>query len=486
MKTIEEIIAQSTIVSSTGNLNREVSEIVIDSRKAITGSMYAAIKGTQVDGHKFIKDAYENGARSFLVENEIENTFNDATFIRVKSVPSILGEICRSFYDYKVDDLVIVGCTGTNGKTTVTTLLYELFQHLGYKCGLISTVEYRIGEDVYTSTHTTPDVISLHKLLATMRDQECTHIFMEVSSHSIVQQRISGIAFAGGIFTNITHDHLDYHGTFENYIKAKKAFFDSLSNDAFSLTNKDDRNGLVMLQNTKSTRYTYSLHGTSDFNTKVIESDFTGMLLRFSTSDIWTPLVGKFNAYNLTAVYAAAHLITEGLEDIDVGMSALHRVNGRFEAITAPNNITVIIDYAHTPDALKNVINTISDIRKNYSKIITVVGCGGNRDKDKRPEMGRIAASLSDQCIFTSDNPRDEDPETILDEMYAGVDATHIRRIIKITNREEAIKTSILFAHPGDVILIAGKGHETYQEVKGIKHEFDDKKTAIKHFNLIK
>lgn len=486
MKIIEEIIAQSAIVSSTGNLKREISEIVIDSRKAITGSMYAAIKGTQVDGHKFINDAYENGARSFLVEDKIENTFEDATYIQVKSVPSKLGEICKAFNDYKADDLVIVGCTGTNGKTTVTTLLYELFQHLGYKCGLISTVEYRIGEEVYTSTHTTPDVVSLHKLLANMRDEECTHVFMEVSSHSIDQQRINGIAFAGGIFTNITHDHLDYHGTFDNYIKAKKAFFDGLSKDAFSLTNKDDRNGLVMLQNTKSTRYTYGLHGTSDFNTKVIESDFTGMLLRFSTSDIWTPLVGKFNAYNLTAVYAAAHLITEGLEDIEVGMSALHRVNGRFEAITAPNNITVIIDYAHTPDALENVIKTIRDIRKNDSKIITVVGCGGNRDKDKRPEMGKIAASLSDQCIFTSDNPRDEDPETILEEMYTGVDAAHIRRIIKITNREEAIKTSILFAHPGDVILIAGKGHETYQEVKGIKHEFDDKKTAIKHFNLIK
>ena len=485
MRKLEEIIEPSAILASTGNLCKEISDIVIDSRKAIKGSMYAALKGTQVDGHRFINDAYENGARSFLIENNIETYYEDATFIQVKSVPEILGETCKRFYNNKADDLVIIGCTGTNGKTTVTTLLYELFQYLGYKCGLISTVEYRIGEEVFTSTHTTPDVVSLHRLLANMRDQECTHVFMEVSSHSIDQQRIGGIAFAGGIFTNISHDHLDYHGTFDNYIKVKKAFFDSLNKDAFSLTNKDDKNGLVMLQNTKSTRYTYGLHGTSDFNTKIIESDFTGMLLRFGTSDVWTPLVGKFNAYNLTSVYAAAHLITEGLEDIEVAMSALHRVNGRFEAITAPNNITVIIDYAHTPDALENVISTIREIRKNDSKIITVVGCGGNRDRDKRPEMGKIASSFSDQCIFTSDNPRDEDPESILNEMHAGVDAAHIRKIIKITNREEAIKSSLLFAHPGDVILIAGKGHETYQEIKGIKHDFDDKQIAIKHFNLL-
>jgi len=486
MKSIKKIIETQAILLSSGNINQEVSDIVIDSRKATNGSLYAALKGTQVDGHKFIDDAYKNGARSFLVEDEFENPYSDATYIQVKDVPSILGEICKAFNDYKSDDLVIIGCTGTNGKTTVTTLLYELFQYLGYKCGLISTVEYRIGELIYKSTHTTPDVVSLHRLLANMRDQECTHVFMEVSSHSIDQKRINGITFAGGIFTNITHDHLDYHKTFDNYIKAKKAFFNNLNNDAFSLTNKDDRNGVIMLHNTKSTRYTYGLHGTSDFNAKIIESDFTGMLLRFGHSEIWTPLVGKFNAYNLTAVYAAANLITKGLEDIEVAMSALHRVNGRFEALPAPNNITVIIDYAHTPDALENVINTIREIRKNESKIITVIGCGGNRDREKRPEMGKIAASLSDQCIFTSDNPRDEDPEIILDEMYAGVDAAHIRHILKITNREEAIKTSMLFAHPGDVILIAGKGHETYQEINGIKHDFDDKKTAIKHFNLIK
>lgn len=453
-------------------------DITLDSRKATEGSLYAAIIGTQVDGHDYINKAIELGAHVILHSSPIENPRSGICYIQTDDVPQTLGNILYEYQDRCLDDLIIVGTTGTNGKTTVSTLLFDLFTQLGYRCGLISTVSYKIAETTFTSTHTTPDAVSLHRLFKQMHEDGCTHVFMEVSSHAIHQKRISGIPFTGGIFTNITHDHLDYHGTFDNYIKAKKMFFDRLNPNAFSLTNKDDRNGLIMLQNTRSTRYTYGLNGTADFSAKIWESDFTGMHLRLSDKDIWSPLVGKFNAYNMLAVYAAATIITEGQEEIEVAMSALSRVSGRFETIPGPENRTVIVDYAHTPDALDNVISTIKEIQKSESQLITVIGCGGNRDAEKRPKMGNIASSKSQRCIFTSDNPRSEDPNTIIEEMMMGVDPSNVRKILKITNRGEAIKTAIALSFPGDVILIAGKGHETYQETNGVRIEFDDRAWA--------
>ncbi len=484
-KTLSKLLKNVSVVSIFGDDQVEISLIASDSRQVQAATLFAAVKGTQVDGHSYIEKAVSLGAVALLVEDLPTQLLDGITYIQVESVPAELGKIASHFYDDAQEELIIIGCTGTNGKTTVTTLLHDLFQHLGYKCGLLSTVEYRIGAEIFPSTHTTPDSISIHQLFKKMVDEGCTHCFMEVSSHSVVQHRISGIDFTGGIFTNITHDHLDYHKTFENYIKAKKGFFDGLGPNAFSLTNKDDKNGMVMLQNTKSTRYTYSLHGGADFNVKIIENDFTGMQIKLQGEEIWTPLVGKFNAYNMIAVYAAATLITEGTEEIAVAMSALGRVNGRFEAINGPEARTAIIDYAHTPDALENVIQTIKHIQKGDSQLICVVGCGGNRDREKRPVMGHTASSRCDKVIFTSDNPRSESPEAIIQEMMQGVEPQNQRKVIQITDRKEAIKTAIFLSQPGDVILIAGKGHETYQEIQGVKHEFDDKKITNQLFKIL-
>ncbi len=472
-------------LSHTGNPDRELADICIDSRKVIAGSLYVALKGTQVDGHAYIDAAIQAGAVAILHESPIEQKKEGICYVQSPDVPETLGAILYEFHDRCLDDLIIIGTTGTNGKTTVSTLLYDLFGKMGYKCGLISTVSFKIADETFTSTHTTPDAVSLHGLFKQMYEAGCTHVFMEVSSHAIHQKRIAGIPFTGGIFTNISHDHLDYHGSFDNYIKAKKMFFDQLGSNAFSLTNKDDRNGLVMLQNTRSTRYTYGLNGTADFNAKIWESDFSGMHLRLSDKDLWSPLVGKFNAYNMLAVYAAATLITEGNEELEVAMSGLGRVSGRFETLNGPGNRTVIVDYAHTPDALDNVINTIKEIQKSASQLITVVGCGGNRDSEKRPEMGRIAGALSQRCIFTSDNPRNEDPNLIIDAMLAGVAPVDVRKVLKIVDRAEAIKTAIALSYPGDVILIAGKGHETYQETQGVRIEFDDRIWAQNALNDI-
>lgn len=485
-KSISELLENVKTIEIIGSSSSKVEGLSIDSRLVVNHGLYAAIKGTQVDGHSFIDSAIEKGATVILCQELPKSPKENVTFIKVENTAVALGQIASNFHHRVIEDLIIVGCTGTNGKTTVTTLLFDLFTHLGYKCGLISTVEYRIGKDIYPSTHTTPDVVSLHNLFAKMSEEGCTHVFMEVSSHALDQDRIAGIPFAGAIFTNITHDHLDYHITFDNYIKAKKKFFDLLNEDAFSVTNKDDKNGLVMLQNTKSIRYTYSLKGTADFNVKIIESDFGGMLLRIGSADIWTPLVGTFNASNLLAVYATAKLLTQGDEDIEVAMSALGRVNGRFEAIAGPNSRTAIVDYAHTPDALENVIRTIQNIRQGQSNIITVIGCGGNRDAAKRPEMGKIASRMSERCLFTSDNPRNEDPAQIIEEMMVGVAAEHTRKVLKITDRSEAIRTAVLLSQPGDVILIAGKGHETYQEIQGVKHPFDDRIIVTEEFKHIK
>jgi UDP-N-acetylmuramoyl-L-alanyl-D-glutamate--2,6-diaminopimelate ligase len=485
MKSLETVIQNLKHFQFTGNEKAVVAGITIDSRNVASNFMYAAIKGTQVDGHDFIEKAIELGATVILHESEVANV-SGISYIQVSDVTEALGEIALQFYDEAADQLVIVGTTGTNGKTTVSTLLFELFTKLGYVCGLVSTVENRIGNKIIPSTHTTPNVIALHALFAQMVEEGCTHCFMEVSSHAIDQNRIAGIKFAGGIFTNITHDHLDYHKTFENYIKAKKRFFDQLPAESFAITNKDDKNGMVMLQNCKATKYSYGLRGTADFKVRVLESDFNGMLLQINGKDIWTSLVGDFNAYNFLAVYGAAFLITEGIEEIEVPLSALGRVNGRFEAIAGTDSKTAIIDYAHTPDALENVIKTINNIRQNGVKLITVVGCGGNRDAEKRPEMGGIAARLSDKAIFTSDNPRNEDPNTIINQMEAGVEVHLLKKILKITDRKEALKTAILLSDPGDVILVAGKGHETYQEIQGVKHPFDDKKIMAELFNQLK
>lgn len=485
MKTLETLIQNLKHFQFTGDENAMVAGLTIDSRNVASNFLYAAIKGTQVDGHDFIDKAIALGATVILHESQVAN-LDGISYIQVSDVTEALGEIALQFYDEAADQLVIVGTTGTNGKTTVSTLLFELFTKLGYVCGLVSTVENRIGNTIVPSTHTTPNVIALHALFAQMVEEGCTHCFMEVSSHAIDQNRIAGIKFAGGIFTNITHDHLDYHKTFDNYIKAKKRFFDQLPAESFAITNKDDKNGMVMLQNCKATKYSYGLRGTADFKVRVLESDFNGMLLQINGKDIWTSLVGDFNAYNFLAVYGAAFLLTEGIEEIDIPLSALGRVNGRFEAIAGTDNKTAIIDYAHTPDALENVIKTINNIRQNGVKLITVVGCGGNRDAEKRPEMGAIAARLSDKTIFTSDNPRNEDPNTIINQMEAGVEAHLLKKILKITDRKEALKTAILLSDPGDVILVAGKGHETYQEIQGVKHPFDDKKIMSELFNQLK
>ncbi len=482
MKNLNQLLTSVKNAKVHGNGELQIQGLTIDSRTVKSNYLYAAMPGTQVDGHDFIEKAVELGAKAILHTKEIAH-IEGISYIKVEDVSEALGQISLHFHDEAADNLIIVGTTGTNGKTTISTLLFELFTKLGYVCGLVSTVENRIANKIIPSTHTTPNVIALHALFAQMLEEGCTHCFMEVSSHAIDQNRIAGIKFAGGIFSNITHDHLDYHITFDNYIKAKKRFFDQLPSDAFAITNKDDKNGSVMLQNCKATKYTYGLKGNADFRLRILESDFNGMLLQINGKDIWTSLVGDFNAYNFLAVYGAAFLLTEGEEEIDIPLSALGRVNGRFEAIAGTENKTAIVDYAHTPDALENVIKTINNIRQNGVNLITVVGCGGNRDKGKRPEMGQIASKLSDRVIFTSDNPRNEDPNAIIDAMDGGVEIQYKKKVLKITDRKEAIKTAILLSNPGDVILVAGKGHETYQEVNGVKHPFDDKQIISELFN---
>ncbi len=463
----------------------EITDLQIDSRKIQSQHLYAALIGTQTDGHNFIEKAIESGSNAILCSQLPANILPNVCYIKTDQVEEFLGMLCREFYDGIINNLTIVGTTGTNGKTSVSTLLFDLFTKIGNKCGLISTVEYRIGNEVFPSTHTTPDIIGLHKLMAKMAQAGCIYCFMEVSSHAIHQKRIAGIPWAIGIFTNITHDHLDYHGTFENYIKAKKAFFDILPGTAVAITNKDDKNGLVMLQNTKAIRYTYAMKQAADFTVRVLEHDFTGMQLQMNKQELWTPLIGEFNAYNLCAVYAAAFVLTEGDENLATQISAVGTVNGRFQVLRGPKKITAIVDYAHTPDALENVIKTINQIRNNSVNLITVVGCGGNRDQAKRPVMGKIAAANSNKAIFTSDNPRNESPETIIEQMQEGVEPQFYKRTLKITDRKEAIKTACMLAQAGDVILVAGKGHETYQEIQGVKHPFDDKIAIQEAFNLI-
>lgn len=471
MKTLAELLSNTKIIKGTPE-NQEVKGLVMDSRQVQEGFVFVAVKGTQVDGHKFIDDVFKKGALAVIGEEDVNC---EGLYIQVENSSLALGQMASAFYDFPSREIKVVGVTGTNGKTTVATLLYELFVRLGYRVGLLSTVRNRIHDKILDSTHTTPDAVSIQSLLRRMREEGCDYCFMEVSSHAIHQNRIAGIEFTGGIFTNLTHDHLDYHGTFDNYLKAKKAFFDQLNPDAFSLSNKDDKNGMVMLQNTKSTKYTYSLGSNSDFKARILEHDFNGMLLKIDAEpEAWFRLIGRFNAYNLLAVYGAAFLLGIGRNEILQQLTQLGSVAGRFDYLR-DEGITGIVDYAHTPDALKNVLEVINEVRTRNEELITVIGCGGDRDKAKRPLMAETAAKLSTKVIFTADNPRSENPEEILNEMEAGVPATDYKKTMRITDRKEAIKAAVSMAGPGDIILIAGKGHEAYQEVLGVKHPFDDK-----------
>ena len=486
MKLLKDILYKAGIENVVGSTNVEVSTICFDSRLVEENSLFIAVSGTQVDGHQFIQLAIEKGATSIVCE-VIPTEHNDKiTYVEVKDSSKALGIIAANFYDNPSTEIKLVGITGTNGKTTTATLLYNLFTALGFKTGLLSTVVNKIGDQEIVATHTTPDAIQLNNLLKEMVIQGCEYCFMEVSSHAIHQNRVQAIEFVGGVFTNITHDHLDYHKTFDEYIKAKKMFFDNLNSSAFALVNKDDKNGLVMLQNTKAKNYTYALKSMADYTCKVVENDFNGMLLNISGDEVWTKLIGGFNAYNMLAIYSVADLL--GMDKLKTltAISNLSSVEGRFQYIKSTNNIAGIVDYAHTPDALKNVLKTINDIRTGNEQVITVVGCGGDRDKLKRPIMASIACENSSKVILTSDNPRSENPEEILADMKKGVDAVHYKKVLSITNREEAIKTACSLANDGDIILVAGKGYEKYQEIKGVKYPFDDLNVLTQTFELLK
>lgn len=458
-----------------GNQEVEIKEVNIDSRQVREGDLFMAMRGTQTDGHAYIASAIEKGAVAVLCEDLPEQLNDGVTYIQVKESEDAVGKLATTFYGDPTSKLKLVGVTGTNGKTTIATLLYNTFRYFGYKVGLVSTVCNYIDDEAVPTEHTTPDPITLNRLLDKMADCGCKYAFMEVSSHSIDQKRISGLKFAGGIFTNLTRDHLDYHKSVDNYLRAKKKFFDDMPKNAFCLTNLDDKNGMVMTQNTRAKVYTYSLRSLSDFKGKLLESHFEGMILDFNNRELSVQFIGKFNASNLLAVFGAAVLLGKQEEEVLVALSTLKPVSGRFETVRSPEGYTAIVDYAHTPDALVNVLNAIHGVVEGKGQIITVCGAGGNRDKGKRPLMAKEAAKLSDRVIITSDNPRFEEPQDIINDMLAGLDKDDMRKTISIVDRREAIKTACMFAQPGDVILVAGKGHENYQDVKGVKHHFDDK-----------
>ncbi|MCW3104552.1 MAG: UDP-N-acetylmuramyl-tripeptide synthetase [Bacteroidetes bacterium] len=484
MKLLKDILYKAGIIEVAGSTNVAITAISFDSRRVEKDSLFVAIKGTLSDGHKYINDTLAKGAIAVLCEEFPAEINEKTTYIKVKDTTAALGIVAANFYDNPSEKIKLVGVTGTNGKTTTVTLLFNLFKKLGYKTGLLSTVKNQINNDVIPATHTTPDAIQLNALLRQMIEKGCTHCFMEVSSHAVVQNRIAGIHFAGGVFTNITHDHLDYHKTFDEYIKAKKRFFDALGSDAFALTNRDDANGEIMLQNTRAAKRTYSLRSMADFKCKVVENQFSGLLLNIDNQEVWSKLIGSFNAYNLLAVYATAILLKEEKTNVLTTLSTLNSVEGRFQYVRTENGVIGIVDYAHTPDALMNVLKTINDIRTGNEKVITVVGCGGDRDAVKRPVMAKIACDLSNKVILTSDNPRSEEPEMIIKEMQAGVDGVNHKKTISMTDRAEAIKTACSYAEPGDIILVAGKGHEKYQEIKGVKHPFDDMQVLQENLKL--
>lgn len=477
---IQRVLEHIIIEETRGNLSQDICGIQIDSRQVGKGQMFVAVRGTQSDGHQYIGKAIEQGAAAIVCETIPEETNPDVTYIRVKNSEHIVGDLATAFYDYPSTKFKLVGVTGTNGKTTIATTLYNMFRHMGHKAGLLSTVVNYIDGEAIPTEHTTPDPITLNRLLAQMAEAGCEYVFMEVSSHSIVQNRIGGLTFAGGMFTNITRDHLDYHKTFENYIRAKKQFFDQLPADAFAITNIDDKNGMVMMQNTRATIKTYSVQHAADFKAKIIECHFEGMYLEINGREVGVQFIGKFNVYNLLAVYATAIMLGKDPQEVLVAMSCMKPVSGRLEAINAPDGFTAIVDYAHTPDALENVLNAIHGVLEGKGRLITVCGAGGNRDKGKRPLMAQEAVRQSDKVIITSDNPRFEEPQEIINDMVAGLDKEQMKRVLTIVDRREAIRTACMMAEKGDVILIAGKGHEDYQEVKGVKHHFDDREEIRK------
>lgn len=474
---LKKLIQALDAVETTGDGDVEITGVESDSRKVKEGFLFVAVRGTAVDGHAYIDAAVATGAAAVVCEEIPEKTAaeKEVCFVRVKDSAEALGKVVSAWYGNPSEKLTLVGVTGTNGKTTIATLLYEMFRRMGHKAGLISTVCNYVDGEAIPTEHTTPDPITLHSLMARMVDAGCEYAFMEVSSHAIDQRRISGLSFNGGIFTNLTRDHLDYHKTVENYLKAKKKFFDDLPADAFALTNADDKSGLVMLQNTAAKKLTYSLRTAADFKGMILESHFEGTDMVINGREVTTHFVGRFNAYNLLAVYGAAVSLGKDPEDVLVVLSALHSVSGRFETIQSPQGYTAIVDYAHTPDALTNVLRGIHDVLRGKGRVITVVGAGGNRDKGKRPLMAKEAAKLSDTLILTSDNPRFEEPDEIIRDMAAGLNPSDKERTLCITDRAQAIKTATMMAREGDVILVAGKGHEDYQEVKGVKHHFDDR-----------
>ena len=498
MKNLQTIISDLINPTIIGNIDKKISGIQFDSRKIETDNLFVATRGTVSDGHSFIDAAIEKGATAIVCETLPEKINEKITYIQVKNSADALGKIASAWFDFPSEKLTLVGVTGTNGKTTIVTLLYEMFRKLGYKTGLLSTVCNYIDGKAVEATHTTPDSIELNKLLCEMVNAGCAYAFMEVSSHSVEQRRIAGLTFAGGIFTNLTWDHIDYHKTFEAYLKAKKTFFDELPSNAFALTNIDDRNGLVMLQNTKAKKYSYSIRSIADFKTKILETSFEGMLLEMNEREIYVPFIGKFNASNLTAVFGTAMLLCSGVlhtpkiigrmqyvhtaEEILTVLSTLHSVSGRFEALRSPKGFVAIVDYAHTPDALRNVIGTINQLLQDAGNLIIVVGCGGERDKNKRPMMAREAVNGSNRVIFTSDNPRSENPQDIINDMLEGLDIAERNNVLTIIDRREAIKTACALAQKNDVILIAGKGHENYQIIGKEKSHFDDKEVVREFF----
>ena len=481
---LSELLKAIKPIQTIGSTDKEITGLNIDSRIVEAGNMFIAVKGTQADGHQYISSAIDKGATAILCQYLPEELVEGISYIEVKDSEEDTGKVATYFYGNPTSKLSLVGVTGTNGKTTVATLLYDTFRYFGYKTGLISTVCNYIDGTPVPTEHTTPDPITLNKLLGQMADEGCKYAFMEVSSHAVDQKRISGLTFAGGIFTNLTRDHLDYHKTVENYLKAKKKFFDDMPKTAFSLVNLDDKNGLVMTQNTRSKVYTYSLRSLADFKGRVLESHFEGMLLDFNNKELAVQFIGKFNAYNLLAVFGAAVLLGKSEEEVLIALSTLKPVAGRFDAIRSPQGYTAIVDYAHTPDALVNVLNAIHGVLEGKGKVITVVGAGGNRDKGKRPVMAQEAVKQSNRVIITSDNPRFEEPQDIINDMLAGLTKEDMRKTISIADRKEAIKTACMFAEKGDVILIAGKGHENYQDVKGVKHHFDDKEIVKEIFEI--
>ncbi len=482
-KYLKNIIKKTDAKLVSGSADIEISGLSFDSRKTRKGDLFIAVKGVQTDGHQFIENAVKNGAVAVLAEKDI-NINSHITVLKTENSSEALAYIASEFYGNPSEKLKLIGIVGTNGKTTVSTLLYRLFLNLGYKVGLISTVKNYINEIEIEANYTTPDALTFNSLLKQMLDTGCEYCFAEISSHAIHQNRTEALQFAGGVFTNITHDHLDYHKTFSEYLKVKKQFFDNLPKSAFALSNVDDKNGNVILQNTKAGKYTYALKNFADFKGKILELHFGGTLMSVNDTEFWSLLTGKFNAYNITAVYACAVLLNENSEEILQIISALKPVKGRFETVKI-NDITAIIDYAHTPDALENVLKTINEIKSENRKLITLVGAGGNRDKTKRPIMAKTAKQESDKVILTSDNPRDEDPEQILEDMISGIEKNDRKNVLKITDRKEAMKTAVMLAEKGDIILIAGKGHEDYQIIKGKKHHFDDKETIENILNNI-